>query len=222
MFKKINPLRKNIITFCLWLAALLLSTCVPLATLTGSYRFILSGVNIVLPIAGGLFSFDTIGLMISGLWLIKMLFLSMPITIGIPSACAMLSWHSAHQAAKQKMLNSSINAFLPAICMAIFMLHPTAHGAWPYALYWLIPIVIYASNHTGNNLLIALQSTFVAHAVGSIMWLFLVPMTPAQWLALIPVVALERLSIAVIAAGLFTLIRYVALFLLFIPSRKLT
>ncbi len=207
MFKKINPFSKSIVTFCLWLTALLLSACIPVAGLSGSYRYVLSGINIVLPIAGGLFSFGSIGLLIGALWLLKIFFLSLPITIGIPSACAMLSWASTRQGSKQKMLNFAINALLPAMCMAVFMLHPTAQAACTYALYWLIPIVIYMVNRTNNSLLLALQSTFVAHAVGSIMWLFLIPMTAAQWLALIPVVALERLSIAVLAAGLFTIIR---------------
>ncbi len=39
----------------------------------------------------------------------------------------------------------------------------------------------------------ALASTFIAHAVGSVIWLYTVPMVASAWLALIPIVACERL-----------------------------
>jgi hypothetical protein len=43
----------------------------------------------------------------------------------------------------------------------------------------------------------ALTATFIAHAVGSTIWIYSQPTTPAFWLALIPIVALERLIYAV-------------------------
>ena len=206
MLKKINPLNHRAFIFIAWLTALTISCFIPLLSLTGSYRFILSGINVVLPLAGGLFSCSMAGMLIASLWILKLLLWKLPITVGLPSACSVLSWAGAANSQKQKALNIVINALLPALCMAIFILHPIAGFAWPYALYWLIPIVIYFLD-TKNTLVIALQSTFIAHAVGSTMWLFLVPMTAAAWLALIPVVALERLSIALVATILFKAIK---------------
>src|SRR2546430_1999084 len=42
----------------------------------------------------------------------------------------------------------------------------------------------------------ALGSAFIAHAVGSVIWLYTVGMTPAAWLGLIPVVFVERMLCA--------------------------
>lgn len=56
----------------------------------------------------------------------------------------------------------------------------------------------------------SLGSTFTAHAVGGAMWNYTVPMTPAAWIALIPVVIFERLlfasGISVSFLGLNTLL----------------
>ncbi len=42
----------------------------------------------------------------------------------------------------------------------------------------------------------SLGATFTAHAVGGAMWNYIVPMTPAAWIALIPIVIFERLLFA--------------------------
>ena len=42
----------------------------------------------------------------------------------------------------------------------------------------------------------SLGATFTAHAVGGAIWNYFVPMTPAAWIALIPVVVFERLVFA--------------------------
>jgi hypothetical protein len=47
-----------------------------------------------------------------------------------------------------------------------------------------------------NIFFTSLGSTFTAHAVGSVIWLYTIPMTAGMWLALIPIVALERLCFA--------------------------
>lgn len=104
----------------------------------------------------------------------------------IPSFFAAASWANSHW---------SIRVFVPAICMVLFVVHPVGFYAAPYALYWLIPIYLHYS--VSKNLFsTALASTFIAHAVGSVIWLYTVPMTTAAWLALIPIVLLERLLIA--------------------------
>lgn len=88
-----------------------------------------------------------------------------------------------------------IRCVLPLVCMGLFMIHPVGALAVPYALYWLIPVMLYFSKKTGL-FYHALASTFVGHAVGSVIWIYTDPMTPAVWLGLIPVVAVERLLFA--------------------------
>lgn len=104
----------------------------------------------------------------------------------IPGIFAALYWTTR---------SSVIRLFLPIACMAAFIVHPVGAQAWTYSLYWLIPVILYfmKKNHLFFE---ALGSTFVAHAVGSVIWMYAAPMTPAVWLALIPIVALERLVFA--------------------------
>jgi len=48
--------------------------------------------------------------------------------------------------------------------------------------------------------LVALSSSFIAHAVGSVIWLYSLSMPAEKWIALIPIVAVERF---IFAAGSF-------------------
>ena len=95
------------------------------------------------------------------------------------------------------------SALIPATCMVLFNLHPVGRQAWPYSLYWLIPILgrLLPNKVKGRLLLQSFGSTFTAHAVGSTIFLYTVPMKSAAWLALIPVVALERLIFGLGVAG---------------------
>jgi len=78
--------------------------------------------------------------------------------------------------------------------MVLFALHPVGGQAWVYSLYWLIPVIatFFPERLAGR----ALGATFTAHAVGSVAYLYMFQSTPAFWLALIPVVAVERLLFA--------------------------
>lgn len=91
--------------------------------------------------------------------------------------------------------------------MAAFIAHPVGSQAFLYSFYWLIPVAIYLM---GRNSLFAqaLGSTFTAHAVGSVIWLYANPMTPEIWLALIPVVLVERL---VFASGIVLVYQIIAM-----------
>jgi hypothetical protein len=162
----------------------------------------LSGINIILPIAGAFCSFTGVSILFGFLLAAKAILFSLPITIGLPSFFGMASWACAQNKSNQPAVHYLINALIPAVCMAVFILNPTSRAAWPYALYWLIPIIT-ACLSNSNPMLLTLQSTFVMHSVGSIMWLFLIPMTSAQWLALIPVVAIERLSMVVLTTAIY-------------------
>jgi hypothetical protein len=100
-------------------------------------------------------------------------------------------------------LDALLHIALPLTCIILFITHPTGQHAAVYASYWLIPMALWAlrtANYTPANAWLAvstnaLQSTFIAHAVGSIVWLYTVQMSAGHWLALIPVVAVERLLI---------------------------
>jgi hypothetical protein len=87
-----------------------------------------------------------------------------------------------------------VQAAVPLACMALFIAHPVGQQAWVYSLYWLIPaIVLFLPERL---FLRSLGSTFTAHSIGSIVWLYAFPSTAAFWLALIPVVAFERFLFA--------------------------
>lgn len=101
----------------------------------------------------------------------------------VPGFCASLYWTTK---------SSLIRWWLPLICMGAFIAHPVGHDAFVYTFYWFIPLTLffYKRDTLWTQ---ALGSTFVAHAVGSVIWLYTVPTTAAMWITLLPIVAVERL-----------------------------
>jgi len=95
-------------------------------------------------------------------------------------------------AKKEKYRDISIA--IPLICIVLFNLQPIAREAWYYSLFWTIPIL--ARIFSKNLFLRSLGATFTAHAIGSVIWAWTVPMTAAQWTMLIPVTATERVLFA--------------------------
>ena len=83
------------------------------------------------------------------------------------------------------------------VCMALFLLHPVGSQSWLYTLYWLIPIGISVLPKS-SIFLRSLSSTFITHAVGSVLFLYTHPTTSYFWHALIAHVWLERLAYALI------------------------
>lgn len=81
--------------------------------------------------------------------------------------------------------------FVPGVCMALFMTHSVGSEAWLYAMYWLIPIGLYIVQDSDWSR--AVTASFVAHAVGSVVYLYAGEISADVWMALIPVVACERL-----------------------------
>ena len=88
-----------------------------------------------------------------------------------------------------------IRLLLPLTCLILFCIHPVGGAAFLYSLLWLIPIIIYFIP-LQSIFLTSLGSTYSIHAVGSVIWLYTTPMTPAMWLALIPIAFMERLFFA--------------------------
>jgi len=98
-----------------------------------------------------------------------------------------------------------VHVGVPVLCMLLFMLHPVGMHAFVYALFWLIPIGLFFVPQK-NLFLQALASTFVAHAVGSVIWLYTMPMEATIWLGLMPIVIIERL---LFAAGMVVMHRVI-------------
>ena len=89
---------------------------------------------------------------------------------------------------------SKYKSLIAFLCIVLFILHPVGKQAWAYSLYFVIPIV--AAFFPKRLFLKSLGSTFTAHAVGSVVFLYTFQLTPAIWLGLIPVVFIERISFA--------------------------
>ncbi len=154
----------------------------------GSFSIFFSLSNCVFPL-GGAFGgfFGAAGLLgLSSVLLVfkKSVSLSYIAYSGIPTFCAGLYWQSGR----------SYRAIVPLACMALFWMHPTGFFAAPYALFWVIPFVI--AFKKDSVFLNALGSTFTAHAVGSVLWLYATNMPAARWYQLLPNVPLERLLFA--------------------------
>lgn len=92
-------------------------------------------------------------------------------------------------------LKTKKTAIIFPICIALFLLNPIGRQAWMYSVIWLIPFI--STFFKKRLILNSLGATFTAHAIGSVIFLYTFGLTPAIWLALIPVVFIER--------GVFTL-----------------
>lgn len=84
---------------------------------------------------------------------------------------------------------------IPIVAILLFIAHPEGGKAWFFSLYWLIPIIAFFKKD--RLILNALGSTFTAHAVGSVAYLYAFNLTAPVWLGLIPVVFVERVSFAI-------------------------
>lgn len=157
--------------------------------MVGSVNAFFSATNILVPVIAGSAGIVTlsgamgikviIALLLSKVTLVSLMINTIP---GFFGAWALINRHWA------------LRIVVPVLCMALFMLHPEGAHASLYVLYWLIPVCLYFSRSSFAQ---ALSSTFVAHAVGSVIWIYTTDMAASAWLLLIPIVALERLTFAV-------------------------
>lgn len=111
----------------------------------------------------------------------------------LPGLFAALAWRST---------SFVIHCLVPFTCMIAFVMHAQGAGAPFYTLYWLIPIGLWFS---GSRALFAraLASTFVAHAIGSLVWLNAYSIPSAVWNSLIPIVIFERLLFALALVSVY-------------------
>lgn len=105
----------------------------------------------------------------------------------------------------------SLSVIVPLIAIAAFVIHPIGRQVWYYSLYWTIPIIVVMlpKKYSNNVLLKSLGATFTAHSVGTMAWVWTVPMTAGQWIMLIPITGYERLLFAAGIAGSYVLMNTV-------------
>ena len=89
---------------------------------------------------------------------------------------------------------------IPAACMVLFVAHPIGGQAFYYSFYWLIPMALYFVPTTIVSR--SLSSTFVAHAIGSVVWLYFRSLGVEVWQLLMPIVIVERLLMAAGMVGI--------------------
>ncbi|HSC25550.1 MAG TPA: hypothetical protein VLB80_05050 [Candidatus Babeliales bacterium] len=194
---------KNFLKFTSYSAVVKISGLIKISFLIGSQMIWFSGSNTVLPLAGAFGGFMgswTVFLVRQLLHCIFFKTVSLKfLAFCIPGLCASLYWATNHYI---------IRLLLPILCIVLFTIHPIGSQVFFYSLYWLIPVIIYCIPQK-SLFLQALGSTFVAHAVGSVIWLYTVPMTTNMWMTLMPIVFFERLLFAVGMVIMHCMITYI-------------
>jgi len=173
-----------------WFMLIKLASFFKVSFIVGSQFAHFSAVSIGVPVVGLISGISGCGF----LFILKMIlgFMYNPtgvlhlLAFCVPGFCASLYLASSH---------SGIRLVLPIACMILFLVHPVGFSSFAYALYWLIPIILYFIRKK-SLFLHALGSTFIAHAVGSVIWLYTMPTSPVLWLSLTPIVIIERLFFA--------------------------
>lgn len=89
---------------------------------------------------------------------------------------------------------SKLILIIPILAILLFIAHPQGRQAWFFSLYWLIPIFAFFKKE--RLFLNALGSTFCAHCIGSVAFLYAFNLSSPIWLGLIPIVFFERFSFA--------------------------
>lgn len=97
------------------------------------------------------------------------------------------------------------NLIIPVIAIIAFIIHPIGRQVWYFSLFWTIPIFAYFFRD--RFLFVrALGSTFTAHAVGGVLWIWTFSLPAAVWDSLIFVVIIERLLFAFGISGSFIIV----------------
>jgi len=193
--------------FVLWTGLLIVASLTPWSSILGTSAHVIGAWAIIVPLLGALLPLSLSSSVLAALALGRWYTIGLPLALGLPTALATISWGLSTAEYKTKtilVLDALLHVALPLTCIILFITNPTGHQAAVYTSYWLIPMALWVlriANYAPANSWLAisgnaLQSTFIAHAVGSIIWLYAVPMSASHWLALIPVVAVERLLIA--------------------------
>jgi len=88
----------------------------------------------------------------------------------------------------------NLSIAVPIIAITAFILHPVGREVWFFTLFWTIPIIgkLLPRKYSSNVLVKSYGATFAAHSVGGALWIWTIPMAAGQWIALIPIVFVER------------------------------
>jgi hypothetical protein len=90
---------------------------------------------------------------------------------------------------------TSLNWIIPALAIIVFNANPVGRSVWFYSMFWLIPVICYFWQDK-SLLARSLGATFMAHAAGGAIWIWVFNLPSAVWIGLIPVVIVERLLFA--------------------------
>ena len=207
---------KKILNLVIVSVVFLLSSLFKVSFGLGSFKFFFTGLNFVAPVVSFLAQ-SSFGLFILPfLWIFKF---SHCVTFGLPTLIAGLCWFvydarmissfekkvrpdlvEGYEPKRIAFLDFILRFLLPLAAILIFVSNPASSQAFLYSFYWFIPVLIYLAQRFGKLNYVfyfSLSVSFVSHAVGSVIWLYMIPMTSAQWISLIPVVFFERLIFAV-------------------------
>lgn len=191
-----------------------LAHLIPISYIVGSYASFFSLTTIVAVLVGK-YSF---------LWNILLFFtMCKKITFFELLYCVIKRTPLFFAAWTYKTSSMIVSVLIPLVCVFLFIMHPIGFVAWPYAMYWFIPIAIYFSQQE-SVFAKAFASVFVAHAVGSVIWIYTHQMAAEMWLALIPVVAIERVLMATTITGFDCFLYKIKNFFkekLIVPSKEL-
>ena len=101
----------------------------------------------------------------------------------------------------EKYSRYSVTGIIAVMGVIMFLLNPALRTMAPIAGFAAILALSFRFSGISSK---SLGATFTAHAVGGAMWNYIVPMTPAMWIALIPIVIFERIIFASGIAASFT------------------
>lgn len=195
-FMKIN---KNYLILMSLGFILLLSSFFKLTSIIGSYKLFFSGINFSMPILGA-FIKPLYLPFIFIFFLLKKITFGGALTLGIPTFMATLVIAFANKdGLKYKIYDFLLRVILPLLAIVLFLLNSVGRQAFIYSFYWFIPVILFLVEMFFNKkyiFTIFLSATFIAHSVGSLIWLYTLNTTPYYWLSLISLVAVERFLFA--------------------------
>ncbi len=192
---------RSCLAFLSVLTAFIIAWSFKMSPILGSYCSFFSLVDVLTPLAGlgGCIVAFALAFVRTGITVCVLQAPFKALAYHLPGLFASLGWTYP---------NMFLRVALPLSCIVAFSVHPIGRYAIPYTFYWLIPVGIYFSGKK-SIFLHALATTFIAHAVGSVVWLYVKTLPVTVWWSLIPVVAAERLYYAAVMTAFYYVVRTV-------------
>jgi hypothetical protein len=196
--------KKKLLSFMLFTVLIFAFSFIKVSFFAGSHNFFFSGVNLVFPVLGSLLGTTFSGLAVLLFFLFKKITLGGAMTLGLPTMFATLAFSvmtkkNKNKSVKLEFYDFLLRVVLPLLAIILFVFNSVGKQSFLYSFYWFIPVGLYFFERINNNsslFLKSLATTFIAHAVGSFIWLYLIPTTSVYWISLIPVVLVERIIFA--------------------------